>query len=214
MKKIIYTVFCLLMFVSFVHAEENRLYFTDNGDRLYYDTDLYDEDIFISNMDMIPGKEYKSELSIKNETSVKYKLYLKVNELKQSELAKELIDNIEMIVYLDGNLIYDGYANGLDYSKNKDGVNLQNAVFIGEYDSNKVSKLEVITKLANDYANTENDSISRIEWRFYAEYEDEVLPINPDTGSKFNIKMLVILLILLLVAVIIYFVSRKVLKNN
>ena len=151
---------------------------------------------------------YVDELTIENKTNTTYNLYLKVVNVEQDELADELIDNIEMQVYLDDALIYDGYARGLDYTDL--GVDLQNAILIGEYAKNKESKLVVHTKLSEDYSNINNDSVGKIEWEFYASYEKNTIPILPETVD--NISKYIILLAgsaLMLVFLIIFVLNRK-----
>ena len=149
----------LILSISIVKAEENKLYFTEKNDRLYYDTDLYDEAKFINHLDMVPDKEYEDILLIENGTDTKYTLYFKVKELEQEDLANELIDNIEMTVYLNGTEIYKGKARGLDYG---DDVNLQNAIKIGDFLKGDSSVMRVTTKLAEDYTNIDNDTLAKI----------------------------------------------------
>ena len=183
MKKIFGLIITLLLLVTTnVRAVTNRLYFTEKDDRLYYDTDAFDEDIFIFHEDMVPGKEYTDVLSIENDTKVKYKLYMKVKENEQEELADELLNNILMKIYLDGELVYDGYARGLDY--NALGVNLQEAILLGNFKAHTNSELVVKTKLADEYSNINNDAISSIDWEFYAYYDKKVVPVNPATSDN------------------------------
>ena len=208
MKKLILLIMITVLTVINVNALNNKLYFTEKDDRLYYDSDSFDKSIFMEHYDMVPGKVYVDELTIENKTNTTYNLYLKVVNVEQDELADELIDNIEMQVYLDDFLIYDGYARGLDYTDL--GVDLQNAILIGEYAKNKESKLVVHTKLSEDYSNINNNSIGKIEWEFYASYEENTIPILPETVD--NISKYIILLAgsaLMLVFLIIFVLNRK-----
>lgn len=208
MKKLILLIMITVLTVINVNALNNKLYFTEKDDRLYYDSDSFDKSIFMEHYDMVPGKVYVDELTIENKTNTTYNLYLKVVNVEQDELADELIDNIEMQVYLDDALIYDGYARGLDYTDL--GVDLQNAILIGEYAKNKESKLVVHTKLSDEYSNINNDSIGKIEWEFYASYEKNTIPILPETVD--NISKYIILLAgsaLMLVFLIIFVLNRK-----
>lgn len=205
----------MLLVTANVSAKQNKIYFTNSGDRLYYDTQSFDENVFLQHLDMIPGSSYTDTLKIENHTKYTYKLYMKIKEVEgQSEEAEELLDNIKMKIYHDGALIYDGYAKGLDY--NESGTNLQNAIYIGEYKPDKESKLLVDTELRTTYSNTENQEYSYIDWEFYAEYEELVIPINPDTGGEiFNqnnvIRNIVITLtfILLLILVVLLFIEKN-----
>jgi len=186
--------------------KDGKLYFTNSGDRLFYDPKQFDE-TFMKHVNMTPGSKYTDELSIENNTKTDYKLYFKIKERDQSKLANELLDNISMTVYLDGEKIYEGSAKGLDYSG--EGVNLQNAIYIGEYKANKNSKIVVETKFSEDYNNPKNTEFSYIDWVFYASYEDQVIPINPDTGDK--IKYLIVIAVSLAITLlgIILFVTSS-----
>lgn len=181
MKKIKWLMILCLLMITNVKATTNKLYFIEKDNRLYYDTDSFDETIFMYHDDMIPGRIYVDELSIENNSKTAYELYLKVSNVEQDELADELIDNILMEIYLDNELIYSGTARGLDYQEN--GVNLQDAISIGKYSPNAESKLVVKTQLSSSYTNSENVAVGKITWEFYGRYEDEVTPILPETSD-------------------------------
>lgn len=184
MRKTIFTislVLTLILTISTVNARENKLYFTGSGDRLYYNSSLYDDTYFMKHIDMVPGSSYEDRLTIENSSKYDYKLYMKVKNIDQSDLAKELLANIKMEINLDGQLLYSGYADGFDYSH--DGLDLTNTIYIGEYKSNSTGEIIVNTKLIEEYANTENDEFSYVDWEFIAEYNDLVIPINPDTSN-------------------------------
>lgn len=212
MKKTI--MFLILVFFAspfMVRAIENKLYFTGSGDRLYYNTDLYDEDIFMHHTDMVPGGSYEDELIIANNTRTTYKLYMRALIREQSEVAIDLLKNIEMTIYLDGKLLYDGYADGLDYTSS--GINLQNSIYIGEYGTDKVSKVVVKTRLNPEYSNTENDEFSYVDWEFVANYEDDLIVINPDTGDHY-LKYLKYLVFALLIIGFLYILMKWKYKNS
>ena len=121
-------IFAVLCFTIPVEATSSRLYFTESEDRLYYDGELLD-DTFMYHTDMVPGSNFSDELIIENGTGTTYTLYFKVVPREQSEEANELLENITMRILLDGKVIYEGRASGLDYTG--DGINLQNAVCLG-----------------------------------------------------------------------------------
>ena len=116
-KKFIALLLIILFIPYFCYSKENRLMFRDSGNRLFYQSNLFNENIFMHHTDMVPGSSYTDTLVIENKTKTNYKLYLKVIEQDLSNLANELLDNIKMTIYLDGKLIYEGYAKGLDYNK-------------------------------------------------------------------------------------------------
>lgn len=202
MKRRLLFLLGILILVSpfVVRAKENKLYFTGSGNRLYYNSALYDEAIFMKHTDMVPGSSYEDELVIANNARVDYKLYLRVKLREQSEAQLELLRNIEMTIFLDGKIIYEGKADGIDYTSS--GVNLQNAIYIGNYAPEIVSRLVVKTRLSTEYSNTENREISYIDWEFVANYEDEVIPINPDTGDKIGMYLKYAVYALLIVMVL------------
>lgn len=171
---------------------DNKLYFTNDGDRLYYDTKLFDSDIFMYHTDMVPGTIYTDKLLVENGSSVDYDLYFKIKEVDQNGNANELLDNILMEIYLEDELIYERKVKGLDY--NSSGVNLKNAIHIGKYLSNSENELVIKTRLDENYNNPTNREEAHIEWEFYATYGDkedipvidnkdknEVIPLLPNT---------------------------------
>ena len=171
MKKILLfiTILSFFCFLS-VNAEENKLYFTEDNDRLYYDGTLLD-DVFMKHLDMVPGDSFIDELVIENGTNEKYKLYFKIVPRNQSEEANLLLDNLLMKIKLDDKLIYDGKVTGIDYSGN--GINLQNAILLGEFNSSEKSKMIVEIKLSEEYDNIDFLESSYIDWSFYAQYGEE-----------------------------------------
>lgn len=208
-KKFIALLLIILFIPYFCYSKENRLMFRDSGNRLFYQSNLFNENIFMHHTDMVPGSSYTDTLVIENKTKTNYKLYLKVIEQDLSNLANELLDNIKMTIYLDGKLIYEGYAKGLDY--NSKGINLQNAIYIGEYKYDTSSILEVKTKLIPEYSNTENNEFSYANWEFIANYENDLIVINPDTGDKIEvvIKMLSTILITIVILLIVIKIKLK-----
>ncbi len=212
MKKILPFLVLIILFV--VSTQDvyalNKLYFTDSAERLYYDTDQFDEDIFMHHVDMIPGDSFEDELFIENGSTTDYTLYFRVVRVEQSEEADELLRNITMKVYMDDELIYDGYVYGEDYSKI--GVNLQNTVELGLFKPNINHKIRVETQLLPEFDNKSIKIESYIDWAFYATYEDKVVEIvpNPNTNDN-NTKNVIILGISILILVII--ILALVLKN-
>ena len=161
----------LFLSINLVTAKENKLYFIEKDNKIYYDSSYLGENVFMKHIDMIPGSEYRDELVIENNTNKEYSLYLKVKLKDQSIEADELLDNINMVIYLDDVEIYNGKAKGLDYIGN--GINLQNAVLLKKFTKKQSSRLKVETSLSNDYSNISNNESSYIDWVFYAEYDNK-----------------------------------------
>jgi len=183
MKKFILFISLFVLSIISVQAKENKLYFTEDNNRLYYDSKLIDENVFMKHIDMTPGENFIDELYIENGTNTKYTLYFKVVPREQSTEANELLDNILMRIKLDDEVIYEGKATGLDYADQ--GINLQKAILLGEFTPSKNYKMVVETKLSENYDNTEFSDFSYIDWSFYAQYDDSEPPVeiivSPDT---------------------------------
>ena len=175
MKKFVLFISLFALSVLSVQARENKLYFTEENNRLYYESKLIDEDIFMKHTDMTPGESFTDELLIENGTNTKYTLYFKVVPRNQSAEADELLENIIMKIKLDEEIIYEGKATGLDYTEQ--GINLQKAILLGDFTPSKNSKMVVETKLSENYDNTELNEFSYIDWSFYAQYDDSKPPV-------------------------------------
>ena len=172
----------LLFMITPVMAKDNRLYIIESNNQIYYESKEFNEKIFMRHLDMVPGKSYTDELVIENGTHKKYTIYFKSEPVEQSSLADSLLENILMDITLDGVEIYNGRATGLDYTGQ--GVNLENAILIGEFTPTKKAKMVVHVKLADQYSDVSNHELSNVRWVFYAQYDDsdpsEII-INPDT---------------------------------
>ena len=186
MKKYLY-LFLVALFIlpTLCFATNNVIRLTkDDYGKLVYENDENSK-YFIYHDDMVPGKKFIDVLDIKNETTENVTLYLKaVVENVKSGLEEGLLNNIEMVLYLDDTLIYDGMAKGLDY--NNSGINLQDAVMLKEFKKNEKSTIRVETKLRNEYSNTANKDDIVVNWKFYAQKDNEepVEVINADGKSE------------------------------
>ena len=200
MKKMIFVISCLISFIPLINAESNRLYFTEDKKGLVYDTDSFDEKIFMHHDDMYPNKKYEDILDIENGTKNECELYFKIIQVDQDELAKELINNIEMEIYIDNSLIYKGIATGEDIEG--DGVNLEDAISLGLFKPNTKKTLVAKTKLSKDYENKANTTKSYIDWQFYAKCSEVkgLEEINPDTGDFMSFKTILLMIIILLLS--------------
>ena len=126
MKKLL---FLLILLITLpVRAEDNRLYFVEgkDSDKVYYESGLFDSKKFMSHLDMVPGSSYTDTLVIENSTNTKYTLYFKFNKKSQSQDAENLLNNIIMKITINGNVIYEGKANGMG------SLDLTDAVLLGD----------------------------------------------------------------------------------
>ena len=163
MKKIILFLLISSLFVIPVFARDNRLYLVEADGGLYYESALIDENVFMKHLDMVPGKSYTDILKIENGASDKYLLFFKINDVDD-----EFLRNINMKIYLDNTLIYNGVATGEDYVGNN--INLRDIVSLGYIEPGVDHEMKVITQLSPDYSDITNEALSSIDWTFYAQY--------------------------------------------
>lgn len=197
--------FCV---VASVNAYENTLRFIESDNSIYYDSEKYDDNLFMNHLDMIPGEENEDVLHIENTTDKEFTLYFRVVDKEYTEEEAELIANTTMTIFIDDDIIYDGSIDGENH---EDGINLTNAIKIGEYSSGSESDLRVVTKLSEDYTNAQNEAVVEIDWEFYAEYDDAILPINPITLDRIhhNVIIFIVSTVALIVIGIMFFRIRK-----
>lgn len=222
MKKILLILGILFISISNVYAKDNRLYFIEDNDKLYYDSKSFDEKLFMNHTDMLPGEMYTDELILENSSKKTYTLYFKVKERQQSEEADSFLNYIDMNIYLDNELIYSGNIKGINYED----VNLKNAIKLLDIKPNQISNMKVETYLDPSYDNYNNTTNSYIDFEFYSQYDkeeintntnedkdediiekNEVQLIQPKTGD--NIYIYVALLIMsLFILIFIYYKQR------
>lgn len=190
-----------------VNAKDNRLYFSEENKRLYFESSLLDKNIFINHLDMTPGTEYNDKLIIENSSNKDYTLYFKVEVKEQNENALELLDNILMKIYINDDLIYDGKSTGIDYNVN--GINLQDAIKIGVIPKNSKVNLVATTKLDEEYSNVDYNDYSYVDWNFYAEYDDSIDVIVPRTDLNQSNTYKIAAFILLVFSFIVFFTLNK-----
>jgi hypothetical protein len=208
MKKLL---FLLILLITLpVRAEDNRLYFVEgkDSDKVYYESGLFDSKKFMSHLDMVPGSSYTDTLVIENSTNTKYTLYFKFNKKSQSQDAENLLNNIIMKITINGNVIYEGKANGMG------SLDLTDAVLLGDVLPKTKYNMVVNTYLSTEYTNPQDDDLAKIDWTFYAQYDREppreIVPITGSDRSN-NIVIIAIILIVLasLIAILYKYVFNK-----
>lgn len=209
MKKLL---FLLILLITLpVRAEDNRLYFVEgkDSDKVYYESGLFDSKKFMSHLDMVPGSSYTDTLVIENSTNTKYTLYFKFNKKSQSQDAENLLNNIIMKITINGNVIYEGKANGMG------SLDLTDAVLLGDVLPKTKYNMVVNTYLSTEYTNPQDDDLAKIDWTFYAQYDreppHEIVPI---TGSDRSNSIVIIAIILIVLASLIAILYKYVLNKK
>ena len=210
MKRGIFLISFLLLMISPVYAKENRLYFTESENRLYYESGLFQEKVFMKHEEMTPGSVYQDSLKIENGTNTTYTLYMKAVPKNQGAAEEALLKSIKMIITVDGETVYDGLATG--EKLNNQGTDLQEAILLGDFSPNKTSTMNVETKLLESYSDTSKSNTSSIDWSFYASYGDSetIIPINPYTSTmKKNYSYLLPIIIIFILLLMISFRKKE-----
>lgn len=196
MKKIL--TFLLLLFILMqVTAVQNKLYFTEKGKRIYYDSKLYKDNIFIYHNDMIPGSSYENTLEIENGTKKTYELFLSMKDTEKTEEEYDFLKNIETKIYLDNTLIYEGSI-----------INQGDAIRLGEFKPNETSTLLVETKLSDSYSNINYQEQTAIDWQFLVKIDENLMEMNPNT-SDYVIRLISIIIILLVFFILLFVAKKK-----
>lgn len=168
MKKFLFIILTLFLSINIVSAKENKLVISSSDNKMYYDSKLFDSNLFMSHLDMIPGSKYNDLLVIENQTSFTFNLYLKIKKINDNEL----LDYMRMKLFFDDNLIYSGDVLGSNVSDQNS--NFNNAFYVGKFTPGQISNLNVLTELLTEYSNTNNNDILKIDWTFYAETYDDI----------------------------------------
>lgn len=175
MKKIIAAILASIFIAAPAFAAGNVVYIYEADGKIYYDSERFD-DRFMIHENMVPGGQtYTDVLTVENGTSKGYDIYFKISAENNSAKADNLIEHIEMKIYLDGDLFYDGKARGLDYRSQ--GVDLSDAVKIGTFNPGDSKEMRVETYLDAAYDDINNPDTSLTHWHFYV-----TDPFDPDPG--------------------------------
>ena len=210
MKKILFSIILFIFMCIPVYADSNKIYFTESDKRIYYQD--YDG-TFLKHLEMLPGEEYNDTLEIENNTKEDYKLFLKFIDKNESNQASELLDNLEMKIYLDDNLIYEGNSKGLIY---QDGdYILDDVITIGNMKPKSEHILKVITKLSDNYTNKDNNELSYLNWVFFAQYgnKGDIKPIDKNPKTNDNLYTYIFISIISLLSIILGIVMKKKLEG-
>lgn len=194
MKKIFAIILASLFIAAPVSAADNTVYIREADGKIVYEaSDGFDER-FMYHAGMVPGGEvYTDYLTIENGTPDDYDIYFKITAENNSIKANNLIEHIEMKIYIDDVLFYNGKARGLDYRNQ--GVNLTDAIKIKNFASGESVRMKVETQLDATYEDINNPDTSKTKWHFYVTGEEpdpdepiEPIPVppSPKTNDDFT----------------------------
>lgn len=181
MKKIFAIILASLFIAAPVFAADNTVYIREADGKIVYEASDGFNERFMYHEGMTPGGEvYTDYLNIENGTSSDYDIYFKITAENNSIKASNLIEHIEMKIYIDDVIFYDGKARGLDYRAQ--GVNLTDAIKIKHFASGESVRMKVLTRLDETYEDINNPDTSKTHWHFYvtSEEPDPEEPIEPE----------------------------------
>ncbi len=201
LKKVL-VLLILLLFYSKAYALENKLYFKEDGDKLFYDESLIKSDIFMNHKEFVPGKTYTDKLIIKNGARKDYTLYFKILPKSQSAMEDKLLSNLNLKVYINNKLIYDGNIKGKNYN------DISNAVELIKLKPREKINFKSEITLNSNYEDIGNYDSIYSDWSIYA-YNNKLIEIIPKK-TEYSIFPFIILIVLIILIVIIYkFKKRK-----
>lgn len=213
MKKIFAILFASIIIATPVFAEEkNKVYVYEQDEKIYYDSKFFDNR-FMVHENMVPGDSFSDTLVVENGTSYEHDIYFKIAlDESSTNNAKDLLDYIDMKVYVNDALFYDGKAKGKDYRS--EGVDLTGAVLIKRFAAHESVSMRVETHFDENYEDIDNHDAARTHWLFYLsdqpEKPEEITP-NPRTYDDFNPWLFVVFGVsaAVLVAVVVYEIIQK-----
>lgn len=213
MKKIFVALLASIIIATPVFAaEKNKVFVYEQDEKIYYDSKQFD-DRFMVHENMVPGDSYSDELVVENGTSYEHDIYFKIAlDDANTENAKDLLDYIDMKVYVNDALFYNGKAKGKDYRC--EGVDLTDAVLIKRFAAHESVSMRVETHFDESYEDIDNNDTAHTHWLFYLsdqpEKPEEITP-NPRTNDDFSPWHFVIFGVsgAVLIVVIVYEVIQK-----
>ncbi len=244
MRRLFVAILASLLVATPVFAKTNTVYIYEEDGKIYYDGALFD-DRFIIDENMTPvgrdenmnpvGQVYTDYLSVENRTSKGHDIYFQITAEDDPPGAYDLLKHVEMRIYLNDVVFYDGKARGLDYYDQ--GVNLANAIKLKYFEANETAVMKVETYLDSNYEDVcspyvdisecEPPMSSKTHWHFYIADEPEPTPgptptiepeeieNNPRTHDSFSIWYVILLGVSLtvLLAATIYDRAKKASKK-
>ena len=198
-------VLIFMIFTPNVYASTYTLELKEDYGTVYYDMDNNNTNVFMNHRNMLPGETYTDEIIIKSTCSKELSLYFDFKMKKQNDLEEELLNNINMKVYINDVLQYDGVAKASLYIDNED-IKEEDLIYLGTYNKSSQSRIRVETSLKDEYEVKDTD-IAKTELNFYIKSGNDVISI-PNTSKNFNLNYYIVILIALLFLVP-YYLKKK-----
>ncbi len=206
-------IFFLIIYSPNVFAATYTLEIKENHDIIYYDVNNSSTNIFMDHKDMLPGETYTDTILIKSSSSKEFSLYFNFKMKEQNTLEEELLNNINMKVYINDKLEYDGVAKTSLYVENED-IKEENLIFLGNYNKSEQSNIRVETSLKDEYE-IKNTDIAKTELNFFIKTDGNIISI-PNTSKNSNLNIVIILgsLAIIITSFIIPVCLKKTNKHN
>ena len=198
-------VLIFMIFTPNVYASTYTLELKEDYGTVYYDMNNNNTNVFMNHKNMLPGEIYTGEIIIKSTCSKELSLYFDFKMKKQNDLEEELLNNINMKVYINEVLQYDGVAKASLYIDNED-IKEEDLIYLGTYNKSSQSRIRVETSLKDEYEVKDTD-IAKTELNFYIKSGNDVVSI-PNTSKNFNLNYYIVILIALLFLVP-YYLKKK-----
>ncbi|WP_409969930.1 BsaA family SipW-dependent biofilm matrix protein [Bengtsoniella intestinalis] len=155
---------------------EKKLYISQSGGVLTFVPDAPEENWFLSYLNMMPGETYTDTLLIENLNSSTYSLYMQaILKDTQSQLAEELLEYITITVTYNGDVIYQGSADGVDVDDT-----LFEVIPLGDYSSGETNQIDVSITLSKDLPIEYAGILATTDWQFMVIHKSSGGGSDPD----------------------------------
>lgn len=140
---------------------------------------------FMSFTDMVPGGIYRDKLQIENNSGRDFRVYMQALPRTQDNLRDELLNLIQMTVWHNGKVLYQGNASGSSLVTDE---GLQQVVYLGRYDARSSGEITVQLEIGSDLSLDETgvckyaDLLTKIDWSFMVTELDS--PGGPGGGGS------------------------------
>lgn len=208
----------ILCFMTKVEASEVKgFYFSAEDGKLVWKPVKEGENFFLNIKNMVPGGEYSETMTIENKSKKTFDLFLKAIPKQNSEKQKRLLELMEMKVYNNNSLIYDGNLSGKKYDNSIS--DLTSSLSLGRFDFGKQTEVIFNLKLNEATGIVYSDLMTGIDWEIKAtEIVDDkpiVVPVvTPKTGVGSDLYSMLFLCGISLGLVLVLYIAIKIKKRK